>query len=121
MLAGFVPQEELSYWYRAADAFVYPSQYEGFGIPVLEAMAAGTPVITSNVSALPEVAGGAAILTDPHDEAALQEALVHVLTDASTRAELRALGVTRAHEFSWQHAAVRTANSYRRALSAEVN
>ena len=72
---GFVPHEELPLWYRTADAFVYPSQYEGFGMPALEALACGTPVITSNVSSLPEAVGDAGILIDPRSAEQIAHAL----------------------------------------------
>jgi glycosyltransferase involved in cell wall biosynthesis len=116
MLPGFVPAEELPYWYRAADAFVYPSQYEGFGIPPLEAMAAGTPVIAGNLSSLPEAVGDAALLVEPRDETALEEALVEVIADQRLREDLRAKGVDRARQFTWERAAQATAATYRRAL-----
>ncbi|MGB8646066.1 MAG: glycosyltransferase family 1 protein [Anaerolineae bacterium] len=113
---GFVPQDELPYWYQAADAFIYPSQYEGFGMPPLEALAAGTPVITSNLSALPEAVGDAALLVDPHDENAIEEAITRMLTDQDLRADLAMRGVARAKELTWARAAQATGAVYRRVL-----
>lgn len=114
--AGFVPAAELPWWYRAADIFVYPSLYEGFGLPVLEAMASGTAVITSNTSSLPEVAGDAAILVDPSDVEALAEALVRVLNDPDLRLAMSAAGVRQAAKFSWRRCAEETVTVYREAL-----
>ncbi len=113
---GFVAQEELPLWYRAADAFVYPSQYEGFGLPPLEALAAGTPVITSNCSSLPEVVGDAALLIAPRDQEGLAQALERVLTEPSLREELSMRGRARAREFTWARTAQDTARVYRRVL-----
>ncbi|HWI18495.1 MAG TPA: glycosyltransferase family 1 protein [Vicinamibacterales bacterium] len=98
---GFQPMETLAAFYRLARAFVFPSLYEGFGLPPLEAMACGTPVVTSNVSSLPEIAGGAALLVDPYDEEAIASAIVRAVTDETLRAELIEKGVQRAHTFSW--------------------
>ncbi len=114
---GFVPQAELPDWYGAADAFIYPSRYEGFGMPVLEAMSAGTPVITSNCSSLPEAAGDAAILIDPGDEDALEAAIGRVLTDQELARDLRQRGPARARTFTWERAAQATAATYRRTLT----
>jgi glycosyltransferase involved in cell wall biosynthesis len=98
---GFQPMETLAAFYRLARAFVFPSLYEGFGLPPLEAMACGTPVVTSNVSSLPEIAGGAALLVDPYDEEAIASAIVRAVTDDTLRAELIEKGVQRARTFSW--------------------
>lgn len=119
ILAGFAPSDELPSWYRAADAFVYPSQYEGFGMPLLEAMASGTPVITGNVSSLPEAVGNAALLFDPRDERGLEEAIVRLVGDAALREELAVKGSDRARGFTWSRAAEATAQVYRRALREE--
>jgi glycosyltransferase involved in cell wall biosynthesis len=97
---GFVPDRTLAVLYRLAAVFVFPSLYEGFGLPPLEAMASGTPVITSNVSSLPEVVGEAGLLVDPEDEAALGAALVRVLGSPEERAALAGRGVVRAAEFT---------------------
>lgn len=116
ILPDFVPHEELPYWYRAADAFVYPSQYEGFGMPALEALASGTAVITSNVSSLPEAVGDAALLVDPKSPSEIANALIRILTDDALRDELRTRGERHARQFTWARTAQVTARSYRRAL-----
>jgi glycosyltransferase involved in cell wall biosynthesis len=98
---GYMPEETLAVMYRLAGVFVFPSLYEGFGLPPLEAMASGTPVVTSNVSSLPEVAGDAAVLVDPYDPAAIADGIARVLTDEGLRRDLRAKGLARAKQFSW--------------------
>ena len=98
---GFVPDRTLAALYRLAAVFVFPSLYEGFGLPPLEAMASGTPVITSNVSSLPEVVGDAALMIDPYEPDAIADAMRRVLTDEGLRADLRRRGLARAREFSW--------------------
>jgi glycosyltransferase involved in cell wall biosynthesis len=115
-LIGYVPADDLPWWYNAAELFVYPSLYEGFGLPPLEAMACGTPVVASTSSSLPEVVGDAGLLVDPADTAGLTAALNTGLTNASTRARLRAAGLARASQFTWQATAHGTADTYRRAL-----
>ncbi len=102
---GFVPDEELPALYNGADVLVTPSFYEGFGLPALEAMACGTPVIVSDVSSLPEVVGEAGVRIDPRDEAGLAEAIVRVVGDSALRAGLREAGLRRAREFTWDRAA----------------
>ena len=109
---GPVSRADLPFLYRGATALTYPSIYEGFGLPVLEAMASGTPVITSNVSSLPEVAGEAAICVDPNSVEALAEALHRVWTSPETRADLRRKGLARAALFSWERTAQRTVEVY---------
>ncbi len=104
---GFVPDATLSALYRLASLFVFPSLYEGFGLPPLEAMAAGAPVVTSNVSSLPEVVDDAALLVDPMDAGAIADAMARVLADAGLRAELRARGLERVKAFSWQRSVER--------------
>jgi glycosyltransferase involved in cell wall biosynthesis len=113
---GFVPGDELPWWYRAAELFVYPSRFEGFGLPVLEALACGTPTITSRASSLPEVAGSAALLVDPEDTAELTEAIARVLSHRAVAAELRAAGPRQAAQFPWTRTASETAQVYRQAL-----
>lgn len=110
--AGFVADEDLPAVYSAADLFVFPSLYEGFGLPVLEAMACGVPVITSNTSALPEVAGAAGLAVAPRDVAGLAEAMRHVLAAEPLRQELRARGLAQAARFSWERAAWETLAVY---------
>lgn len=114
---GYVPTEELPYWYNAAEVLAYPSLYEGFGLPALEAMACGTPVVTSSTSSLPEVVGQAGMMVEPTDVAALTAALQRVLDDAGLREEMRAAGQARAARFSWPETARATAAVYRRALA----
>src|SRR5688572_13724025 len=99
---GYLPEETLAVMYRLAGVFVFPSLYEGFGLPPLEAMAGGTPVVTSNVSSLPEVAGDAAVLVDPYDPAAIADGIHRVLTDEGLRRDLRRRGLARATQFSWE-------------------
>jgi glycosyltransferase involved in cell wall biosynthesis len=99
---GFQPYETLAAFYRLARAFVFPSLYEGFGLPPLEAMACGTPVVTSNVSSLPEIAGGAAVLVDPYEPASIADGIVRAVSDETLRADLIARGLARAGEFSWE-------------------
>ncbi len=99
---GFVPIETLAVLYRQATVFVFPSLYEGFGLPPLEAMASGTAVVTSNVSSLPEVVGDAALLIDPYDPEAIAEGMRQVLTDPQLRATLCARGRLRVQQYSWQ-------------------
>ena len=104
----FISEEELDCLFRMSDMLVYPSLYEGFGIPVLEAMKVGVPAVTSNTSALPEVAGGAALLVDPTDVQAMSAAMARILTDEGLRDELNAKGIKRVKEFTWD----RNAESY---------
>lgn len=107
-------QAELARLYRQADLFLFPSTCEGFGLPLLEAMASGAPVVTSTASSLPEVAGPAALLVDPHDVAGLAAAMMQVLADRALHARLRAAGLDRAAQFTWQAAAEQTLAVYRR-------
>ena len=113
---GFQPALTLVTFYRLARAFVFPSLYEGFGLPPLEAMANETPVVTSNLSSLPEVAGDAALLVDPYDVAAIAEGIRRAVTDEPLRQELIAKGRIRAREFSWARAASQTLHVYREVL-----
>ncbi|MBI4581052.1 MAG: glycosyltransferase family 4 protein [Planctomycetes bacterium] len=118
IFTGFVPDDDLPRYYNAADLFVFPSQYEGFGLPVVEAMACGTPVITTNVSSLPEVAGDAAILVDPLDAEAFCEAMTRVLTEPQIARELRDAGLAQAASFSWDRTARETLAVYNKVLLA---
>lgn len=111
---GFVSDDDLTALYAGASVFAYPSLYEGFGLPVLEAMQSGVPVLTSNVSSLPEVAEGAALLVDPLDVHAIRDGLATLLADPARRAELAEAGLRRARDFSWE----RTAEGLRDALAA---
>jgi glycosyltransferase involved in cell wall biosynthesis len=111
--AGFVADDDLPELYRGALLFVYPSLYEGFGLPVLEAMACGTPVITSNRASLPEVAGDAALLADPTRPEALAEAMASIISDGDLRQALRVKGLARAQTFTWDAVAQQTMAIYR--------
>ncbi|HEY2537104.1 MAG TPA: glycosyltransferase family 1 protein [Solirubrobacteraceae bacterium] len=113
---GWLSGEELEGLWQVAEAFVYPSLYEGFGLPVLEAMARGVPVACSNSSSLPEVAGDAALLFDPREEPAIADALERLLTDCAEVERLRARGLERARGFTWERTARATLASYERAL-----
>jgi len=116
LLPGFVPFSELPLWYAAADLFVYPSLYEGFGLPVLEALACGTPVVCSQAASLPEAAGNAALLVDPHDVAALTEAMERLLQDDILRSNLREKGLAHAARFSQREIGQRMIQVYEEAL-----
>lgn len=109
VLLGYVEEQDKVALLGGADALVYPSLYEGFGLPVLEAMACGTPVVTSDLSALPEVAGDAALLVDPSDPSAIASAVERVRDDPDLRRELRRKGMSRAAGYTWQETARRTA------------
>lgn len=114
---GWVSEDDLEGLWSIAEAFVFPSLYEGFGLPVLEAMARGVPVACSNASSLPEVAGDAALLFDPHDEGAIAAALQRLLFDQAEADRLRAAGSARVLEFTWERTARLTLESYVRALA----
>lgn len=112
VLPGRVPDEHLPGLYAGASLLVMPSLYEGFGFPILESMAAGTPVVASNTSSLPEVAGDAAILVSPRDTVALADAIGQVLGNPGLGAELRSRGLKRARQFDWQWTAAKTVELY---------
>jgi glycosyltransferase involved in cell wall biosynthesis len=113
---GYVDQADLPAIYSAASVFAFPSLHEGFGLPVLEAMACGTPVVTSDTSSLPEVAGEAALLVDPTDDAAIAKAIARVYDEPVLRQLLSQAGIERAAEFSWEACAAATLRVYRRIL-----
>lgn len=115
---GYVPDAAMPLIYSGAAAFVFPSLYEGFGLPPLEAMACGVPVISSQSSSLPEVVGDAGILVDPHDIDAIVDALRRVLEDRAFAEKLAQQGMRRAAGFSWKQTAAETIDVYRRALAA---
>ena len=117
---GYVPVEDLPVIYTLAEMFVFPSIYEGFGLPVVEAMACGTPVITANTSSLGEIAEGVADTVDPHDVAALTAAIVRLALDADRRAELSRLGLARAQDFSWARTAKEMLALYNRVAFGPV-
>jgi len=110
---GFVPEAQLTWLYRNATAFVFPSLYEGFGLPILEAMSAGTPVITSDRGAMAEVAGNAALVVDPENSEELADAIDRLTTGEELRARLATEGRSRATEFTWERAAEETMQVYR--------
>lgn len=109
---GFIDDDDLPAVYRGAELVVFPSLYEGFGLPLLEAMACGVPVVASNTSALPEVAGGAAMLVDPLDVEGMADTIAGVLRDEALLERLRAAGVARAAQFTWAAAARKTLDAY---------
>ncbi|MDX2161327.1 MAG: glycosyltransferase family 1 protein [bacterium] len=113
---GFIPADELQLWYNAANVFLYPSVFEGFGLPVLEAMACGTPVVISDASSLPEVAGDAGIAVPPHDVQAWTAALRRIHQDESWRAGARERGQANAARYTWKVTAAAAVSSYRKAL-----
>ena len=116
--AGYIDDQDLAAVYSLATIFAYPSLYEGFGLPVLEAMACGTPVLTSDASSLPEVAGDAAVLVSPTDVDAIASGLRRLLESASLRDELSVRGITRAARFSWDRCARQTLDVYRNLVRA---
>jgi glycosyltransferase involved in cell wall biosynthesis len=118
VVTGRVSEADLDALYRGADAFAYPSLYEGFGLPVLDAMARGVPVLTSNTSALPELVGDAAVQVTPGSTAALATALEGLLSDAGERSRLSAAGRARAGSYSWERTARATLEVYRQALAS---
>ena len=118
IFTGYVPEQALVHLYNGAELFILPSLYEGFGLPILEAMACGTPVITSNISSMPEVAGDAAILVDPYDVDALAGAMHGVLTDKGLKESLVKKGLERVKHFSWKKCAEETIRVYEAACSS---
>jgi len=110
---GHLPDNTLAVLYRLAAVFVFPSLYEGFGLPPLEAMASGTPVVTSNVSSLPEVTGDAALLVNPYEVSEIKDGIKRILTDPELCANLRDKGIARVKEFSWEQSVARTMTVYR--------
>lgn len=112
IFTDFVDDEDLPFLYSGAEIFLYPSLYEGFGLPVLEAMSCGSPVITSNLSSLPEVAGDAAILVDPMNVEEIVQAMEKLLRDRELRKELKRKSLERAKFFSWERAAKETLHLY---------
>lgn len=118
-MVGFIDADELPLWYAAATVFTMPSLYEGFGMPLLEAMACGTPVVASSSSSLPEVVGDAGLLAPPTDADALGAAILRLLNDADLRADLRERGLRQARRFSWAETAERTLRAYEDAAGAQ--
>lgn len=119
IFTGFFPEEHLSNLYRNAELLLFPSFYEGFGLPVLEAYACGTPVVASTAGALPEVAGDAALLTDPENPSEIASAVLKLLTDSELREKKRRLGYKRVEQFSWEKSARKTIEVFEKAASAK--
>lgn len=120
LFPGFVPDDELPLWYSAAELFVYPSLFEGFGLPPLEAMACGAPVIVSNQSSLPEVVGESGVQLPPDDPEAWARAMAELLDSPTKRAALREAGLQRAQSLSWRSTAAATAQLYRQVLDEQA-
>lgn len=120
IFTGYVPDEDLPAVYNGADLFCFLSLYEGFGLPVLEAMACGTPVVTSNTSSLPEVAGDAAMLVDPYDVDAIATAMRRVIEEPGLAQELREKGLARASQFTWEKTARETIAVYEKVLGEKL-
>jgi glycosyltransferase involved in cell wall biosynthesis len=118
VLTGYVPEEDLPALYQGAEVFVYPSLYEGFGLPVLEAMSSGTPVITSNASSLPEAAGDAALLVNPKETFDLYKAMEALVMDPALRAELKEKGLKQSKKFTWEKTALETLEIYRKVFES---
>jgi glycosyltransferase involved in cell wall biosynthesis len=114
---GYVADQELPLWYNAADALVFPSIYEGFGMPVLEAMACGTPVIAARTSSIPEAGGEAALYFEPQDAAALARHIDSVLDDDRLAKHMQQSGLEQAEKFSWEQAGIETSQVYARSLA----
>jgi len=114
---GYLPDDRLLSEYQNADVFVQPSWYEGFGLPVLEAFACGTPVICSNKGSLPEMAGGAALIVQPQDMIGLTEAMRRVLTDSRLARDMSARGLRQAQKFTWEATARMTLATYNKAMA----
>jgi glycosyltransferase involved in cell wall biosynthesis len=118
LFTGFVEDGDLLTLYNACDCFVFPSFYEGFGIPILEAMACGRAVASANTSSMPEVADSAGILFDPQSKSEIVRALADILLDGELRARLERLGLQRASQFTWNRTAERTLELYREVAAA---
>jgi glycosyltransferase involved in cell wall biosynthesis len=119
-ITGWLAQDELPVLYSLADAFVFPSLYEGFGIPLLEAMACGCPVVTSTAGACPEVVGKAGLQVDPYSPQAIADAIARVLTDPELAAGMRERGLARAREFTWDRTAHATLAVLQAAATARL-
>ncbi|GAB4114340.1 MAG: glycosyltransferase family 1 protein [Candidatus Caldatribacteriota bacterium] len=119
IFTGYVPEEELPFLYNAADVFIYPSLYEGFGIPPLEALACGVPVISSNVSSLPEVVGDAGILIDPYNVQEISQAMFEILKNHKKKEQFRIKGLKRAEKFSNKNMAEGTIKVYEKTMQEE--
>jgi glycosyltransferase involved in cell wall biosynthesis len=113
ILTGYIPREDMVFLYNGCELFIYPSLYEGFGIPVLEAMSCGVPVITSNVSSLPEVGGDACVYVNPYDEEDILYKMEKVLSSEELKNEMSKKGLERAKLFSWEKTAEKTLKVYK--------
>ena len=113
LFLGYLPDEELRYFYNKAEVFIFPSFYEGFGFPIVEAFSCGTPVITSNISSCPEVAQDAALMVDPHNFEDIAQAIARIVHDPKLKRELREKGLKRAGDFSFHNTARKTLEVYR--------
>ncbi|MCM8809184.1 MAG: glycosyltransferase family 4 protein [Candidatus Omnitrophica bacterium] len=116
ILTGYVPVSDLPYLYNGCEVFVFPSLYEGFGSPVVEAMGCGVPVVTSNISSLPEVVGDAGILVNPENKEEIAEAILSILTDQNLKKTLSKKGIERAKLFSWENTAKKTLELYKKVV-----
>ena len=116
--AGYVHDQDMPAIYSLAEILVFPSLYEGFGLPPLEAMACGTPVVTSNMTSIPEIAGAASVLVDPESPAEIAGAMEMVLSSTDLRADLIEKGLAHVATYSWRRCAEETRNLYQRVLSA---
>lgn len=116
LFPGYIESEDLPFLYNMAKIFVYPSFYEGFGLPVLEAMACGTPVITSNISSMPEFVGDSGLLIDPNEISSIEQALCNLLSNENLRRDLSKRALARAKEFTWKETAIKTLDVYRKLL-----
>ncbi|MEP6719354.1 MAG: glycosyltransferase family 1 protein [bacterium] len=121
ILTGYVPESDLPALYSGALCFIYPSYFEGFGLPPLEAMKCGAPVIVGNKTSLPEVVGDAALMIDPFDVNAIAAAIQKVISDSDFRSELRVKGMQRAKQFDWKETARRTLAVYEKAFALQSN
>jgi len=117
----YMPHHQMPSVYQAADLFVFPSLYEGFGLPKLESMACGTPVVSSNAASLPEVVGAAGILVDPYDANEMAEAMCRVLSDKSLAQDLIKKGLKQSKRFSWVQTARETLATYKKAMAGRKN
>jgi glycosyltransferase involved in cell wall biosynthesis len=115
---NFVPTADLPYFYNGAEVFVYPSLYEGFGLPPLEAMQCGTPVVTSNVSSIPEIVGDACLLANPYSVDSISDSILKLLLDEDEWHKYSLMGIEKSKEYSWQKTAAKTLEIYEKCLEA---
>jgi len=121
IFTGYISHHQMPLVYQAADLFVFPSLYEGFGLPILEAMACGTPVVSSNAASLPEVVGRAGILVDPYDANEMARAMCRVLSDKSLAQDLVKKALKQSKRFSWVQTAKETLAIYKKAMAGRKN